>query len=285
MQDTLEQLLDVLTPKVDKGDSELDFTAQNMHPEAFRVYGGQVLAQCISAAAATVVTGREVHSQHAYFLRPGNPKVPIALQVEVVRDGMSFSSRRVVASQNGKTILVSTLSFQDPSEGDDYQSVMPDVPPPEDLLSERELGLQAANLNEEFMITTGPDLDVRVVEPIDWDNPVVREPKLQVWMKTAGPIPDGPGRHPALLAYLSDAFLIDVCLIAHGRHFIDPHLQVASLDHALWFHDDFRADEWLLHVVEASAVGNGRGLAQGSFYTREGKLVANTVQQGLMRKC
>ncbi len=282
MQETLNQLLDVLTPKAD---SELEFTAQNMHPEAFRVYGGQVLAQCISAAAATVAVGREVHSQHAYFLRPGNPKLPIALQVEIVRDGLSFSARRVVASQNGKTILISTLSFQDPAEGDDYQGVMPDVPPPEALVSERDLGLQAANLNEEFMITTGPDLDVRVVEPIDWDNPVAREPKLQVWMKTAGPVSDAPGRHPALLAYLSDAFLIDVCLITHGRHFIDPHLQVASLDHALWFHGDFRADEWLLHVVEANAVGGGRGLAQGSFYTREGKLVANTVQQGLVRKC
>ncbi|MFK8050217.1 MAG: acyl-CoA thioesterase [Halioglobus sp.] len=281
MQETLDLLIDVLTPTAD---SELEFTAQNMHPEAFRVYGGQVLAQCISAAAATVAPGREVHSQHAYFLRPGNPKLPIRLQVELVRDGLTFSARRVVASQNDKTILVSTLSFQDPAEGDDYQPSMPEVPPPEELLSERELGLQAANINEEFMITTGPDLDVRVVEPIDWDNPVAREPKLQVWMKTAGPVPDGPGRHAALLAYLSDAFLIDVCLIVHGRHFIDPHLQVASLDHALWFHDDFRADEWLLHVVEANAVGGGRGLAQGSFYTREGKLVANTVQQGLMRK-
>ena len=281
MQETLNKLIDVISPQHAR---ELSFTGGHMHPEAYRVYGGQVLAQCIGAAATTVSAGREVHSQHAYFLRPGDPSVPITLEVEAVRDGLTFSSRRVVASQRGKTILVSTLSFQDPSEGDEYQPAMPQVPPPEDLVSERELGLQAANINEEFMITTGPDLDVRVIDPIDWDNPVPREPKLQVWMKTAGPVPAAPGRHQALLAYLSDAFLIDVCLIAHGRHYEESHLQVASLDHAPWFHTDFRADEWLLHVVEASAVGGGRGLAHGSFYTREGKLVANTVQQGLMRK-
>ena len=281
MYETLDRLIDVISPMAQ---SELNFSAKNMHPEAMRVYGGQVLAQCVSAAASTVAAGRLVHSQHAYFLRPGNPSLPITLEVEKVRDGLSFSSRRVVASQRNKTILVSTLSFQDPSEGDEYQPDMPDVPPPEELLSERELGLKAANLNEEFMITTGPDLDVRVVEPIDWENLVPRAPKLQVWMKTAGPVADAPGRHQALLAYMSDAFLIDVCLIIHGRHYINPHFQVASLDHALWFHQDFRADEWLLHVVEASAVGGGRGLAHGSFYTREGQLVANTVQQGLMRK-
>lgn len=281
MYETLDRLIDVISPMPQ---SELNFSAKNMHPEAMRVYGGQVLAQCVSAAASTVAAGRLVHSQHAYFLRPGNPSVPITLEVEKVRDGLSFSSRRVVVSQRNKTILVSTLSFQDPSAGDEFQPDMPDVPPPEELLSERELGLKAANLNEEFMITTGPDLDVRVVEPIDWENLVPRAPKLQVWMKTAGPVVDAPGRHQALLAYMSDAFLIDVCLIVHGRHYINPNFQVASLDHALWFHQDFRADEWLLHVVEASAVGGGRGLAHGSFYTREGRLVANTVQQGLMRK-
>jgi acyl-CoA thioesterase-2 len=152
------------------------------------------------------------------------------------------------------------------------------------LQSERELGLQANNINEEFMITTGQDLDIRVVEPIDWNSTVPREPKLQDWMKTTGPIGDAPGQHEALLAYMSDAFLIDVCLITHGRVYMDADLQVASLDHALWFHCGFRADDWLLHVVEASAIGGGRGLAHGSFYTRAGQLVANTVQQGLMRK-
>lgn len=277
----LEQLLDVLSP-VRNG--EQGFTGANMHPRAFRVYGGQVLAQCLAAAVATVPAGRAVHSQHAYFLRPGNPAKPIEFAVETSRDGRSFSSRRVVASQSGKAILVSSLSFAEPASGDDYQVSMPCVPEPESLVSERDLGLRAGTLNEEFMITTGPDLDVRMVEPIDWDNLSPRKPTLEVWMKTTGPVAEQPGRHEALLAYMSDAFLIDVCLVAHGRHYENSGLQVASLDHALWFHAPFRADEWLLHVVEASRIGGGRGLAHGSFYRRDGTLVANTVQQGLMRR-
>lgn len=276
----LSQLLQVLSPQPAGQDR---FTAGNMHPAAFRVYGGQVLAQCISAAVATVDAGRVLHSQHAYFLRPGDPAKPIDLEVERARDGLSFSSRRVVALQGGKPILVSSLSFQAPSRGDDYQSAMPQVPPPESLPSERQLSLEAGNLDESFMITTGEDLDIRVVEPVDWNNPVPREPVLRAWMKTSGAVPDDLGLHQALLAYLSDALLIDVCLIAHGRHFAEPGFQVASLDHALWFHEAFRADDWLLHTVEAERIGGGRGLARGHFFTRQGRLVATTMQQGVMR--
>ena len=281
-----DQLLDVLSPQ-STGDDV--FTAENMHPKATRVYGGQVLAQCISAAVATVATDRILHSQHAYFLRPGSPDRPIVLEVERARDGGSFSSRRVVALQDGKPMLVSSMSFQKASRGDDYQPTAPSVPQPEDLPSERELGLKAGSLHEDFMITTGTDLDFRVVEPIDWENPVPRDPELQIWVKTTGKVPgelsESRGLHQALLAYISDAFLIDVCMITHGHYFMDPNLQVASLDHALWFHEDFRADEWLLHTVEAKQIGGGRGLAQGNFFTREGKLVATTMQQGLIRFC
>jgi acyl-CoA thioesterase-2 len=223
------------------------------------------LAQCVSAAVATVDAERALHSQHAYFLRPGDPAKAIAFEVERARDGLSFSSRRVVALQGGKPILVSSMSFQVPSRGDDYQPVMPRVPPPEALPNERQLSLAAGKLDESFMITTGEDLDIRVVEPVDWDHPVPREPVLQAWMKTTGTVPDQRGLHQALLAYMSDAFLIDVCLIAHGRHF------------------EFRADDWLLHTVEAERIGGGRGLARGNFYTREGRLVATTMQQGVMR--
>lgn len=277
----LDQLLHVMTPKALGQDR---FRGDNMHPEApHRVYGGQVLAQAVSVAVATVPADRDIHSQHAYFLRPGDPTRPIDYEVERARDGRSFSSRRVVALQGGKPILVSSMSFQQASTGDDYQPDMPRVPPPEALPSERQLSLEAGDLDESFMITTGEDLDIRVVEPVDWDNPVPREPVLQAWMKTTGPVPDVRGLHQALLAYLSDAFLIDVCLIAHGRHFVNSNLQVASLDHALWFHEDFRADDWLLHTVEAERIGGGRGLARGSFYTREGRLVATTMQQGVMR--
>jgi acyl-CoA thioesterase-2 len=276
----LDELLKVVSPEPLGEDR---FLGENMHPGAFRVYGGQVLAQCVSAAVATVDESRAVHSQHAYFLRPGNPSQPIEFEVERARDGYSFSSRRVVALQGGKPILVSSLSFQQVSKGDDYQPDMPDVPPPESLPSERELSLEAGKLDESFMITTGEDLDIRVVEPVDWDNPVPREPVLQAWMRTTGPVPDQLGLHQALLAYLSDAFLIDVCLIVHGRHFASSNFQVASLDHALWFHEDFRADDWLLHTVEAERIGGGRGLARGNFYTRDGRLVGTTMQQGVMR--
>ena len=276
----LAQLLQVLSPSPLGEDR---FTAGNMHPAAFRVYGGQVLAQCISAAVATVDAARALHSQHAYFLRPGDPAKAIFFEVERARDGTSFSSRRVVALQDGKPILVCSMSFQIPSRGDDYQPAMPHVPPPEALPNERQLSLEAGNLDESFMITTGEDLDIRVVEPVDWDHPVAREPVLQAWMKTSGPVPEDIGLHQALLAYLSDALLIDVCLIAHGRHFAEPGFQVASLDHALWFHEEFRADDWLLHTVEAERIGGGRGLARGNFYTRDGRLVATTMQQGVMR--
>ena len=277
----LDQLLHILTPKALGQDR---FRGDNMHPDApHRVYGGQVLAQAVSVAVSTVPPDRDIHSQHAYFLRPGDPTRSIDYEVERARDGRSFSSRRVVALQGGKPILVSSMSFQQASTGDDYQPDMPRVPPPEALPSERQLSLEAGNLDESFMITTGEDLDIRVVEPVDWDNPVPREPVLQAWMKTTGPVPDTRGLHQALLTYLSDAFLIDVCLIAHGRHFVNSNLQVASLDHALWFHEGFRADEWLLHTVEAERIGGGRGLARGSFYTREGRLVATTMQQGVMR--
>lgn len=276
----LAKLLDVLTPRPD---GENHFVGGNMHPEGFRVYGGQVLAQAVSVAVATVPGDRVIHSQHAYFLRPGDVTLPIAFEVERARDGASFSSRRVIARQRNKAILVASMSFQQPASGDDYQPDMPAVPPPESLPNERQLHLEAGRLDESFMITTGEDLDIRVVEPIDWNNPVPREPVLQAWMKTSGAVPDNPRLHQALLAYLSDAFLVDVCLIKHGRGFDDPQWQVASLDHGLWYHDEFRADDWLLHVVEAERIGGGRGLARGSFYTRDGRLVASTVQQCVMR--
>jgi acyl-CoA thioesterase-2 len=276
----LSRLLEVVSPAPAGKDR---FVGTNMHPEAFRVYGGQVLAQAVSAAVATVAEDRVIHSQHAYFLRPGDVTRPIVFEVERARDGRGFNSRRVVALQGDKPILVATMSFQQPSAGDDYQSTMPAVPPPESLPNERQLSLEAGRLDESFMITTGEDLDIRVVEPIDWNRPVAREPVLQAWMKTSGPVPDTRGLQHAVLAYLSDAFLVDVCLIKHGRRFDDPRWQIASLDHGLWFHEDFRVDQWLLHVVEAERISGGRGLARGSFYTPDGRLVATTMQQSVMR--
>jgi len=278
----LEQLLEVLqmTPA-----GENRYAGRNMHPRAFRVFGGQVLAQAVMAARGTVEPERELHSQHAYFLRPGDPKQAISYEVEHALDGGSFSSRRVVAIQHEKPIFVSSLSFQRPSRGESFQQAPLAVPPPESLESDRDRALATGTLEEEFMITTGEDLDVRVVDPIDWyaSEREPRPPLLQSWMRTTGPLPADPAIHQAVLAYLSDAFLIDVCLATRAQTFQDDSMQVASLDHALWFHSEVRADEWLYHEVHTEAMSGGRGLARGSFYTRDGLLVATAVQQGLMR--
>ena len=276
----LETLLDVLSPRPIDEDV---FEGGNMHPGGFRIYGGQVLAQAVAAAAATVSDDRELHSQHAYFLRPGDTNTPVRLEVERARDGGSFSSRRVVAVQHGKPILVSSMSFQEASRGGEYLPEPLSVPGPEGLPSEREIALENGTLDESFMITTGEDLEVRFVEPVDWRNPVVREPSLQAWVKTRGQLPDEPRVHQAMLTYLSDMMLIDACLMPQGIAYDDPELQCASLDHAVWFHGPLRADEWLLHTVEAEAVSGGRGLAKGSFFTADGRLVVTTMQQGLMR--
>jgi len=276
----LNQLIDVLdpTPAIDG-----TYRADNMHPEAFRVYGGQVLGQAISAGQKTVSEDRILHSQHAYFLRPGDPAKPIVYTVEKALDGGSFSSRRVVALQDDKPILVSTLSFQRPGLGDDFQTSAPAMPAPEELVSERELALAAGNLNESFMITTGEDIEMRMEETMDWDNPTIRPPVMRCWIRATGPVPGGLPKQQVLLAYMSDCMLIDVCMAVHGRSFRDDNIQTASLDHALWFHNPFEADEWLLHEVHAEAMSGGRGLARGSFFTRDGTLVATTMQQGLMR--
>ncbi len=277
----LQQLLDILTLEDTGNDG---FLGQIMHPKGFRVYGGQVLAQALAAAQYTVDAKRAVHSQHAYFLREGQTDRPIHYQVERARDGGSFSSRRVVASQDERPILVCSLSFQLPDDSFDFQEALPDVCDPEDLPSERERALSSGRLNENFMITTGEDLDVRMVVPIDWRNPEQRPGKLYNWTKTTGPLADDPALHRTLLTYFSDTMLLDAGLIQHGRSYRDRELQVASLDHAIWFHADFRADQWLLHTAELERNSGGRTLVRGRFYTREGVHVATVMQQGLMRK-
>ncbi|WP_162846092.1 acyl-CoA thioesterase [Seongchinamella sediminis] len=277
----LQQLLDVLALEDLGGD---EFAGTIMHPKGFRVYGGQVLAQALSAAQYTVDPLRTVHSQHAYFLREGKTDRPIHYRVERARDGGSFSSRRVVASQDDRPILVSSLSFQLPDESFDFQEPLPAVCGPEGLPSERALALASGNLNENFMITTGEDLDVRMVSPIDWEVPAQREGKLQSWIRTAGALADDPSLHRSILTYCSDTMLLDAGLIQHGRTYRDRDLQVASLDHAIWFHADFRADQWLLHSAELERNSGGRTLVRGRFYTRAGIHVATVMQQGLMRK-
>ncbi len=278
---TLEHLLKTVQPMQI---GERTFVGENTHPDGFRVYGGQVLAQALASAVATVNPERRVHSQHAYFLRSGDAKIPIQFEVEESRDGGSFSSRRVVASQNDKPILVSSLSFQAPEQSDSYETDMPQVPGPEGLETERVREMAEGYHNPEFMITTGTDLDVRVVEPIDWLNPKPRDGQFQAWMKTTGPVGSNLGLQEALLAYMSDAFLVDVALITIGKSFVDDDMQIASLDHALWFNQPARVDEWLLFVAEAERVGGARGLSRGRFYTEDGRLVATCMQECLLRR-
>ena len=277
----LQQLLDILSLE-DTGDD--GYLGQIMHPRGFRVYGGQVLAQALSAAQYTVDPERAVHSQHAYFLREGKTDRPIHYQVERARDGGSFSSRRVVASQDDRPILVCSLSFQLADDSFDFQQQLPEVRGPEGLPSERERALAGGQLDQDFMITTGEDLDVRMVEPVDWQNPQQRPGKLSSWTKTTGPLGDDPALHRSVLTYLSDTMLLDAGIIQHGRSYWDKDLQMASLDHAIWFHADFRADQWLLHTAELERNSGGRTLVMGRFYTREGLHVATMMQQGLMRK-
>lgn len=276
---TLAQLLTTLTPTLLE---QQTFTADNIPTNGNRLYGGQVLSQVLAAAATTVPKDRHVHSQHAYFLRPGSTTTPVTLEVETARDGGSFSSRRVVASQQGKTILVSSLSFQEIESGDEYFPDMPDVIAPEKLLSERDRDLAADQPNPDFSIVTGADLDVCVVDPWDAMNPDPRDPPIYIWMKTSGPLPESTTVHQTVLTYMSDAYLIDACLLIHGNPYTEG-TQIASLDHALWFHAPFRADEWLLFELKAERIGNARGLSTGRIYSRSGMLVASCAQEGLMR--
>ena len=250
-----------------------------------RVFGGQVIGQALVAAGRTV-TGRPAHSLHAYFTRPGDPEVPIIYEVERTRDGGSFSTRRVVAIQHGAAIFAMYASFQADEAGLDHQIKMPDVPPPEELPSEAEL--QAAYVDHATEGVRRYWQRPRPIElrPVDLRHFLSRdalEPIQQVWVRATGTLPDDPEIHRCVLAYVSDMTLLDTALFAHGRMIFDPDLQVASLDHALWFHRPFRADEWLLYAEDSPSASGGRGFNRGSLFTRDGLLVASVAQEGLIR--
>lgn len=277
---TLEHLLTSLSLEPD---GEGRFIAQNTHPEGPRLYGGQVLAQAIRAAQLTVEDDRQVHSQHAYFLRPGDGSIPVTLTVEKARDGGSFSSRRVVASQKGRIILVSSMSFHSPETGDEFEPEMPNVKGPAGLRPQREINLEENFFWPEFQIVDGLDWDVRFVDPVDWRNPIPREGILHAWVKTTESVGRSRGLHEPLLAYISDCALVDATLLPHGRSF-HKGTQTASLDHAMWFHAPVRVDDWLLYEIDCQRVGNARGLARGRFFTRKGTLVATCMQECLQRR-
>jgi acyl-CoA thioesterase II len=251
-----------------------------------RVFGGQVIGQALVAASRTVAPDRKAHSLHAYFLRPGDPGVPIIYEVDRIRDGKSFVTRRVVAIQHGHAIFSMSASFQVEEEGLDHQMPAPRVPPPEELISEDELKRQFIESAREPM--KGYWRRERPIElrPVSLRHYVTREkldPVQHVWFRTTGPLPDDPVVQKCVLAYASDMMLLDTSLYPHARTLFDRDLQVASLDHALWFHRPFRADDWLLYSQDSPTASGSRGFNRGAIYTRDGVHVASVAQEGLIR--
>ena len=250
-----------------------------------QVFGGQVLGQALSAAAATV-EGRVVHSLHAYFLRRGDCNAPIVYQVDRSLDGHSFSNRRVVAIQHGQQIFNMAASFQATEAGFDHQIGMPPVPPPESLAdSSAPPAQQLARLPERvrrFFEQPRP-FEFRMVQSIDYLHPQPTAPERQIWFRAVDALGDDEMLHRRLLAYVSDFFLLDTATLPHGTSFLKPTLVMASIDHALWFHRALRVDDWLLYAMESPSASGARGFARASVFARDGRLVASAAQEGLVR--
>lgn len=252
-----------------------------------RVFGGQVLGQALVAAYRTVDEPRPAHSLHGYFLIGGDPKIPIVYEVERVRDGSSFTTRRVKAIQAGRAIFVMSASFHRAEHGFEHQQPMPKVPTPDELPTEKELIEKLLpHMPEAIRRYWQRDRPIEL-RPVDATRYLRRhkaEPVQQVWLRANGRLPDDPQLHQCVLAYASDMTLLDTALIAHGKMLFDPELQMASLDHAMWLHRPFRADEWLLYTQDSPSAQGSRGLCRGSIFTAAGELVASVAQEGLMRQ-
>ena len=275
------QPLDLLLRLLDLERLELNLFRGASPPHSpTRVFGGQVAGQALVAAGRTVDADRGVHSLHSYFIRPGNPRVPIVYEVERVRDGRSFTTRRVKAVQGGEVIFVLAASFQLPQEGLEHTEPAPvGVPAPEDL---PDLGAWLRT-GEGFLAGVPRPLDLRFVEAPFWSSqrgPATDEP-VRVWMRADGALPDDPLLHVCLLTYASDLTLLGSVLARHTAHM--GQVAMASLDHAMWFHHAFRADEWLLYECFSPSASGARGLATGRFFTRDGRLVVTAVQEGMVR--
>ncbi|WP_433801412.1 acyl-CoA thioesterase [Actinomycetospora sp. CA-084318] len=267
------------------------FRGRSPQESLLRVFGGQVAGQAMVAAGRTVEDDRGVHSLHGYFLRPGDPFAPIVYEVDRTRDGRSFTTRRVTAVQHGETIFTMSASFQRPEEGVEHQAPMPDTPGP-DGLPRRDMPPVPAD--RPAFTTTGKaltwPLDVRYVDHAPWDDSADRPPRNRVWIRADGELPDpsSPGGrllHVCVLTYASDLTLLEAAVFPHVRGGAGSRdVSLASLDHAVWFHRPFRADDWLLYVQESPNAGGGRGLASGRLYRADGTLVASVVQEGLIRR-
>jgi acyl-CoA thioesterase-2 len=282
VSDSLDKLLDLL----DLEQVEVNiFRGRSPDERVQRVFGGQVAGQALVAAGRTVPADRPVHSLHAYFIRPGDPAVPLVYTVDRVRDGRTFTTRRVAAIQHGKTIFTLSASFQSPEEGLEHQVAMPAVPPPESL--ERSIDrlerLFDGPLPPE---QRGSPIELRHAGPLSVEamrDPSLRTARNNVWLRVVGELPDDPLLHVCLMTYVSDLTLLDTVLLRHGRAWADGQTSGASLDHAMWFHRPFRADRWLLYAQETPVAAGGRGLAWGQVFTESGELVVSVVQEGLIR--
>ena len=252
-----------------------------------RVFGGQVIGQALVAACRTVDTvARRPHSLHAYFLLPGDPKVPIIYDVDRIRDGKSFTTRRVVAIQHGAAIFSMSASFHVEEAGFEHAAPMPRVPPPEDLPSDQEIKSSVLPIMPDpvraYFERERP-IELKPVEFARYLSREPKEPKFNVWIRATGRLPDDPAIHQCVLAYASDMTLLDSSLIAHGRTVFERAIQAASLDHALWIHRPFRADEWLLSSQDSPSASGARGFARGLIFSQDGRLVASVAQEGLVR--
>jgi acyl-CoA thioesterase II len=283
MSYTLRQLLDLLDLEPLEHDL---YRGQNRDIGSGRVYGGQVLAQALVAAGRTVEPDRIAHSLHGYFILPGDLDVPIVYFVDRLRDGRSFSTRRVTAIQSGKTIFNLSASFHREEEGPEHQEAIPDVPSPEEVPREVDLiRLIADRIPEPLreIYTQERPIEFRPIEPVDPFQPEAAAPIKHAWLKAAGEMPEDLLQHQAVLAYASDYGLLGAALLPHALSFRQPHVQAATLDHALWFHRRFPVDEWLLYTMESPGAGGARAFTRGSIFTREGNLVASVAQEGLLR--
>lgn len=284
MSDVLQDLVELL--RLERIERNI-FRGQSQDLGWGNVFGGQVLGQALSAAEQTVPEGRTVHSLHGYFLRVGDAKKPIVYDVDCIRDGKSFTTRRVVAIQNGRPIFSMAASFQIHEDGFDHQAPMPQAHPPEGLENELEVWRRHIDRIPEALrqraVAERP-IEIRPVEPIDPLTPSTGPPHRHVWYRAIDRLPDELSVHQYLLAYASDFNFLGTAMQPHGVSWMSPGMQVASLDHAMWFHRPFRMDDWLLYVVDSPSASGARGIARGQFFTQSGTLVASTMQEGLMRR-
>ncbi len=284
MQPVLKDLIDLLA--LERIDRDL-FRGKSQDLGWGAIFGGQVFAQALSAATQTLGSARPVHSAHGYFLRAGELDRPIVYQVDRLRDGKSFSTRRVVALQEGEAIFSLAASFQIEEPGLEHQDAIPQVPPPDSLISEREYVLSLADKLPDVVrarATARSPIEIRPVEARNPLAPTVRAPSRRLWYRVIDRVPDDPALHRYLLAYASDFSFLGTALDPHGVSWLTGGMQVASLDHAMWFHRSFRVDDWLLYDVESPTASGARGLVRGRFFDRTGRLVASAVQEGLIRK-